>query len=291
MKSKLLLAATVVALTIAPAHAQTAGTQVRDRLGQILGTIFGVGANADTSLDVQWRAGRTPLANQRVQFNSKVDADIRSGALNSATGSRLKADYAEIVALEARYGADGQFTTAERSDLSSRYTALTQAINDGGYTFDPATAAASAEVKEGQVEFNRRVDASVTARRISRTAATRLKSDYSAVIQIESDYLRDGLLSESERDDLDARLDALDVRLGDVAYVAPVQTPRARLDSIARALPTSGLTAAAQTQLRVEHADLMRLEAAYARLTVTADERAYLDRRLAELEARARVAR
>ena len=37
--------------------------------------------------------------------------------------------------------------------------------------------------------------------------------------------------------------------------------------------------------------DLLRLEAAYARLTATAEERAYLERRLGELEVRARVRR
>lgn len=292
MKSKrLLLAVATASLTVVPAQAQST-TSVRDRLGQILGTIFGGGSAADASLDAQWRAGRTPLASQRSQFEARIDADVRSGAMTSATGTRLKADYAAIVDLEARYGADGQFNAAERSELSNRYTALTQALNDrGGYVFDPGPTAVRAEVREGQVEFNRRVDAAVAARRLSRTAATRLKSDYAAVIQFETDYLRDGVLSESERDDLDNRLDALDVRLGDVNYVAQPATPRARLDAIMRAIPGSGLTASSQAQLRVEHGDLLRLEAAYARLTVTTEERAYLNRRLAELEARARVTR
>lgn len=289
MKSRLLLAVAAASLTIAPAHGQGT-TSVRDRLGQILGNIFGVGNNADASLDGQWRAGRTPLANQRVQFDARIDADVRSGVLTSATGARLKADYAAIVDLEARHGADGQFTAAERNELASRYDALTQVLTGGGYSYDP-TPAERAEVREGQVEFNRRVEAAVTARRISRTAATRLKNDYAAAIQIETDYLRDGVLSETERDNLDARLDELDVRLGDVNYVAPAATARARLDAILQALPSSGLTAAGQTQLRVEHGDLARLEAAYARLTPTADERAYLERRLVELEARARVRR
>jgi hypothetical protein len=110
------------------------------------------------------------------------------------------------------------------------------------------------------------------------------------VIAVETGYLRDGTLSQSEREDLDERLDALDQRVGDVAYTTPVTT-RSRLDAIARAVPISGLSAAARAQLLVEHGDLMRLEAAYARLTPTADERAYLERRLANLELRARVTR
>jgi hypothetical protein len=110
---------------------------------------------------------------------------------------------------------------------------------------------------------------------------------------VEAGYLRDGVLSSREREDLDERLDALDVRVGDVAYQGgtTVVTPRARLDAIARALPSSGLSSSAQAQLRVEHEDLSRLELAYARISATADDRAYLDRRLTELEARARVRR
>jgi hypothetical protein len=43
--------------------------------------------------------------------------------------------------------------------------------------------------------------------------------------------------------------------------------------------------------LRVEQEDLSRLAAAYERLTPSADERAYLERRVSELETRAKVRR
>lgn len=291
MRLPLLLAAASVVLTAAPVTAQTTTTptptSTRDRIGQILGNLLGVGNSADSSLDGQWRARRYPLGNQRMEFDSRVDADLRAGLMTQATGTRLKADYAALVDTEARYGADGNFSTSERSELTARYNALLQVLADRRYA---DTVQARAEVAEGLVEFNRRVDAQLAARRITRTTATRLKNDYAALIRIEADYLRDGVLTESERDDLDARLDALDVRVGDVAYVAPV-TARTRLDAIARALPTSGLTTTARAQLLVEHGDLMRLEAAYARLTPTAEERAYLEQRIANLETRARVVR
>jgi hypothetical protein len=41
--------------------------------------------------------------------------------------------------------------------------------------------------------------------------------------------------------------------------------------------------------LQVEYEDLARLESAYSRLSAPRDEQAYLDRRLSELETRARV--
>ncbi len=290
MRILLLLTTAAVALTAVPLTAQSSTTSTpstRDRIGQILGNLLGVDNSADSSLDGQWRAGRMALGSQRTEFIARVDADVRSGILTQETGTRLKADYAALVDLEARYGADRLFTTNERAELSSGYNVLLQVLADRRYA-DSVTA--SAEVREGQTEFNRRVDARVSARKLTRTAATRLKNDYAALIQVEAGYLRDGTLSEAERDDLDTRLDALDARVGDVAYTAPI-TAKSRLEAIARAVPTSGLTAAARAQLLAEHGDLVRLEAAYARLTTSTEERTYLDARLAKLETRARVVR
>lgn len=286
MKFTLLVAAASVALMTSPAAAQSAQPASNDRLQQILGTLFGQNATASNSLEAQWRLGRTPLANQRAQFDARVDNDTRSGALTSASGARLKAEYASVVALEQRYAADGVFTTAERNELIDSYGQLTQTLAEGGYADNMA--AARATVNEGRVEFNTRVDAAVSARRLTRVAATRLKADYVALAQVETYYLRDGRLTEAERDDLDERLDALDARLDGAAAAV---TPRSRLDAIARALPASRLSVVAQAQLRVEHGDLVRLAAAYDRLTPTADERAYLERRLVNLEMRARVIR
>lgn len=286
MKTLFLVAAASAALLTTPAATQSSQSSSNNRLQQILGTLFGQGTTANNSLDAQWRIGRTPIATQRAQFDARVDADARTGAINSATAARLKSDYASIVQLEARYQADGVFTTAERNELIDRYGELTQTLADGAYADNDV--ARRATVSDGRAEFTARVDAAVTARRITRVAATRLKADYVALVQVEAGYLRDGRLTETERDTLDQRLDALDARL-EGAVVA--LTPRTRLDAIGRALPTSGLSAAAQAQLRIEHGDLLQLAAAYGRVAPTADERAYLERRLINLETRARAVR
>ena len=287
MKSYLLAAAASAAFLSVPAAAQSsAQPNSNDRLQQILGTLFGQSTTASNSLEEQWRLGRTPLANQRAQFDARVDADVRSGALPSASAARLKTEYATVVQLEQRYASDGVFTTSERNALIDSYGELTQTLADGGYA--DTSPAVRAAVNEGRVEFNTRVDAAVSARRLTRVAGSRLKADYATLVQIETNYLRDGRLTDAERDNLDERLDALDARLDGAAVAV---TPRTRLDAIARALPASRLSVAARSQLRIEHGDLVRLAAAYDRLTPTADERAYLERRLINLETRARVVR
>lgn len=286
-----LAAVAAMTFTTAAAYAQTS-TQQRapqeDRIGAIFRTLFQDRPGATTSIEAQWAAGQTPLRNQRSQFESRVDSDVRSGALSAATGARLKFDYAALVQLETRYGADGRFTTQERTDLADRYGDLTQILVTGD-TY--GSAEATAAVADGRAEFEARVNSAVAARRITRVQGTRLKADYLALVQAEAGYLRDGEISDREQEDLDSRLDALDARLdGTTPGAAPV-TPRMRLDAILRALPSSGLSSVAQAQLRVEHEDLSRLEAAYAQLTISADDRAYLERRLTNLETRARVRR
>ena len=278
MRLRIPFAMLAASLAVVPAAAQP--TQP-DPLERILGALFGTGTTAENALEAQWRLGRTPLANQRAAFDARVDADVRAGVLSAATGARLKTDYAAVVALEARYRADGVFTTAERTELVDRYGTLTQVLADRGYG-DNVTAE-RAPVAEGRAEFEREVDAALAARRLTRVAANRLRADYAALMQVEAGYLRDGRLTTAEREDLDERLDALDARLNGTTAAL---SPRARLDAIWRAIPTSRLGVPARARLQVEHGDLVRLEAAYARLNPTADERAYLERRIVDLETR-----
>ncbi|MGL3822826.1 hypothetical protein [Sphingopyxis sp. R3-92] len=291
-KISLLAAGAMLAVSL-PATAQTSSEQSQDaqenRVGAIIGALFGDRLGASTSIDRQWAAGRKPLATQQSQFNSRIDADVRSGALTTNNGTRMKSEYGELVALEARFGADGRFTTQERTELGDRYGALTQALSEGGYGNEDSQNSRS--VADGRAEFERRVDAAVSARRLSRTQASTLKRDYAALIQTEASYARDGV-SSRERDDLDARLDALDARVGDTAYGGnPVLDNRTRLANIERALASSGIGATAQAQVRVELGDLTRLEAAYGRTSPSSDDRAYIERRIADLETRARVRR
>lgn len=284
-------AAGALILTAAPALAQTAPADQQaqeDRVGAIIGALFGDQRGASTSIESQWAAGRKPLATQRFQFNTRINADVRSGLLTQANGARVMAEYDQLVALEARYGADNIFTTRERTELGDRYGDLTQALTEGGFADDDGPAKLT--VAEGRAEFVRRVDAAVVARRLTRIAATNLKRDYAALVQAEASFARDGI-SDREQDDLDARLDALDARV-DTASVGPVVLDnRTRLSNVDRALNTSGLSAVSKAQVRVELGDLTRLAAAYARVAPTSEDRIYLERRIVNLETRARVRR
>ena len=151
-------------------------------------------------------------------------------------------------------------------------------------------------VADGRTDFNARVDGAVRARRLTRTQGNTLKADYQTLIRAEANYLRDGRLTAQERDDLDARLDALDARVGDGVSNGGgggYLDNRTRLANIERALSSngSGVGRPEAADILVEVGDLMRLDAAYSRTTPSSDDTAYLERHIGELEVRARIQR
>ena len=284
------LAAGAVVLSLAPmAQAQSSYNQQptgQEVFGQILQNLFG--GQTMGSLDSEWSRGRRALGSQQSTFNTRLDAQVRSGALSSWSADRIRTDYDALVQLEARYASDGRFTTQERTDLTSRYNAQTTAQEDGGYGDDLGGYQSAAD---GRADFEARVTAAVNARTLTRTDATRLRSDYAAIVTAEAQFQRDGL-SARERQDIEARLDAIDARIPGGNYGNGggwQQTPRDRLTAIERAL--YNLPRGQQDAIRVPFEDLTRLEAAYSRTRPSSDDAAYLERRIGELEVQARIRR
>ncbi len=268
-------------------YGQTQQSTGQEVFGQILQNLFG--GQTTGTVDGEWSRGRRALGSQQATFNTRLDAQVRAGTLQSWSADRIRTDYDALVQLEARYAQDGRFTTQERQDLTSRYNALTAALENGGYGDDVG---GYQSVSDGRIAFERRVDAAVNARRLTRTEATRLRSDYAALIRTEADYQRGGLTAR-ERQDIETRLDALDARVGDVGYGNSggwQQSPRDRLAAIERAITSLNRDERAD-RVRVQLEDLTRLEAAYARVSASADDRAYLERRIGELEVEARIRR
>lgn len=290
------LAAAPMAVAQTPYNSTTQQQQPssqQDAFGAILGALFGDRLGVSTSLESEWSRGRRPLSTQSAQFQTRLDTDVRSGRLSSSEARRLRSEYDDLVQLEARYTADGRVTTQERADLVAQYREFSQRVEAGGSDYSSGRST----VADGRRDFETRVDAAVSARRLTRTEGTRLKTDYADLIRVEAGYLRDGRLTATERDDLDTRLDALDARVGDGPSGGNngggYQDNRTRLSNIERALSASnsGLSRTEIADIRVEAGDLARLEAAYSRTQPSSDDRTYLDRRIGELEVRARIRR
>jgi hypothetical protein len=287
---KLLAAASAAAFALAAggASAQTpygqsqpyGQTQTQtDPIGAILGALFGDRLGVSTTLDSEWSRGRRPLNTQRAQFESRLDADVRSGAISSSAARSLTAEYNELVTLEARYTADGRVTTTERSDLAERYRAFStryQAGGQGGY--DDGYDDDWRPLAESRSAFTSRLDAGVRNRTLTRSQANRLSTDFNALVQLETTYERNGIDSR-ERQDLEARWADLNRRVGD--NYDGGYTPGDNYGSDPRGAQIEARIAAGE-----RNGSISRTEASSLRL-----ELRDLTRRWAELEARVEAAR
>ncbi|WP_372707673.1 hypothetical protein [Brevundimonas sp.] len=225
---KTLTATAVAALTLASASAaaaQTPYTQTPygqqpyrqtqpDPIGAILGALFGDRLGVSTTLDSEWGRGRRPLNAQRDQFQNQLDADVRSGALSTSAADSLSAEYRDLVQLEARYTADGRVTTQERADLAERYRTFSTRYQSGGYGNDDDRYDDWSPIVDSRTSFESRVNAGVRDRSLTRAQATRLMTDFNALVQLESSYGRNGI-DARERQDLRSRWADLNRRVGD----------------------------------------------------------------------------
>lgn len=289
MTSLKLIAASAAALTLVAgaASAQTpygsapyGQTQTQtDPIGALLGALFGDRLGTSTTLDSEWGRARRPLGTNRTQFETRLDADVRSGAISTTAARSLTAEYNELVTLETRYTADGRVTTTERADLNERYRAFStryQAGGQGGYDdgYDDWRPLA-----ESRSTFTSRLDAGVRNRTLTRSQATRLSTDFNALVQLETSYDRDGI-DARERADLEARWADLNRRVGD-DYDDGYTNPGGNYGSDPRGAQIEARIAAGE-----RNGSISRTEAASLRL-----ELRDLTRRWTELETRVDLAR
>lgn len=184
-------------------------------IGALFGAVFGNAYSDDRQIEDDYSNGRRPLGERRLALEARIDAGIRDGSLDRTEANRLRAEYNALVQLETRYAADGRLTTQERTDLRNRYDALSQRVGDARDDGGHDDGYGWRSLADQRVAFNARVDAALRDRRISRTAASRLRTDFDALVRIETGYQRDGL-SDREQQDLQTRLADLDRRIGDV---------------------------------------------------------------------------
>jgi hypothetical protein len=242
-------------------------------IGALLGAVFGTGYGSNQQMDDAYQQGRRPLNEQRVALEARIDAGVRDGSLTRAEASRLRDDYDGLVQLETRYAADGRLTSDERNDLRDRYNALSQRVDDqrtDGQTWGWQPLAGQ------RGSFLARVDAAERNRTVSRYEATRLRSDFDALVRVEDGYRRDGL-SDREQQDLTSRLAELNRRVGD-AYDGGYGDS---YGSDPRAVQIEANISAGERNGRLSRTEAARLRAELSDLT----------RRWADLEARVGQAR
>lgn len=300
MKTRLLIAASGALLFSVAANAQVQSQQQGDIVGQLLGAMFGNNQQAsEQTLESDWNQGRRPFEQRRAQLDTRIDGAVRDGSLGRGEAEQMRREYDEIVRLEAQYAADGNYSEQQRSDLRTRYRALSQRVGrrDPGQNGDQGYGQGNYNNDERwrplatrSAEFERRVTAGLRTRELTQAEATRLRADFRALGQIEAGYQRGGI-DAREQADLQTRYAAIDRGLdgGAGGGFGSVRDP-ARWTQLAARLAVAerngSLGRNEAVHVRAQLNDLARLDAVYSTGGYNADQRAYLGRRYGELDNR-----
>jgi hypothetical protein len=281
--------ALAAALATAPVAAQTSYNNQNDVFGTLLGNIFGNQQASEQTLENDWNQGRRPFAQRRQTVESRIAAGVANGSISRADAEAFSDEYEDIVDTEARYTANGAISQDQREDLRARYRGLINRVNydrgqqqnwgqqDYGYQ----------SIASQRAVFDARINQALQQRRISSTEAQRMRRDFQGLAQLEADYQRGGI-DGRERTDLEARYDGLERRLNERGFGGDVNS--VRWSSFERRIAAAERNGTLQrrdaAQLRTEIGDLARLDAAYAANGFNNNERSYLTRRYAEVDAR-----
>jgi hypothetical protein len=153
--------------------------------------------------------------NQRqAELDRRIDVGVRSGQLTPAEAARVRAEFQDILRLEANYRRDG-LSYQERAELDRRFDMLENRViaerrddqrrygENNRYEYDRWQ-----NLNRRQAQFNQRLRQAVRDRRLTQRQADNLRYEFERIARLERDYRRGGL-TPSERADLDARMDRL----------------------------------------------------------------------------------
>lgn len=145
-------------------------------------------------------------------LEQRIDAGVRNGSLTRNEAADLRREFYNIASAERAYrNSGGGLDARERRDLDRRFDELSARIrwdrHDGQDRNDGWQ-----NINQRQRELDRRIDAGVRDRSLSRQEAYRLREEFSEIARLEERYRRNGL-STTERRDLDRRFDRLSYRV------------------------------------------------------------------------------
>lgn len=210
----------------------------------------------------------TPISERRSDVERRIDEALRQRDITPQEAARLRADFEDLVRLEATYR-QGGLTAVELSELDRRFEVIDDRLDGGGPGRGPWLPMA-----DRQTEVYTGIDDALRDRRITTQDAARLRTEFQAIMRLEQSY-GPGRPSRTEQDELDRRFDIIADRIGlDRAGQPDRWRPLANRQTEVYA----GIEQEA-ARLRTEFQDLLRLETAYGQGGLTAVEQAELQRR------------
>lgn len=165
--------------------------------------------------------GWMPIDQRQERLDDRIDMGVRNGDLTRSEAVRLRGEFNAIANLEDRYRVNG-LSAWERTDLDRRFDALSSRIrferNDsqdrdwfgGGNWTDERGQWVSMERRK--IQLDRRIDQGLRSGQLTRSEASRLRSEFDAIARVEYRYRSNGL-SRWEQTDLNRRFDQLTTQI------------------------------------------------------------------------------
>lgn len=150
-----------------------------------------------------------PISSRAPEIERAIEEGRRNGRYDRYQADRFRSELSALLRLEAEYGRDG-LSDWEREQLDRRHADLAARVGvstGGGY---PPATGADWPVASQRSSLQLRIDAAERSGRLSRSEATRLRTELDDLLRLEEGYASDGL-SEPERSYLRYRIDALSV--------------------------------------------------------------------------------
>jgi hypothetical protein len=169
-----------------------------------------------TTLLVDAKAASWQSINQRQQIiEDRINQGVRSGALTRPEAIKLRGEFNTLEKLEENYRrSGGNFTNAERLDLDRRFDALRLRVKIQRNDAQDRQDRGWVSINERQGRIDARIDQGVRNGTLTRAEAIELRGEFRTLIQLEEEYRRSrGAFTDSERADLDRRLDRLSARV------------------------------------------------------------------------------
>jgi hypothetical protein len=240
--------------------------------------------------------------NQRqANLDARIDAGIRDRSLTPAEAARLRAEFQDIVRLEAQDRASPPgLTREERADLDRRMDDLDRRIRVNSTDNDVRGGGRDWQsISQRQANLDARIDAGIRDRSLTPGEAARLRAEFQAIVRQEDQYRASPPgLTRDERADLDRRMDDLDRRIrvnrnDDDSRWSNLDQRQAQFNErLDRAVRDRRISRRESINLRREFDQIAQLERRY-RLSppgITPPERADLNARFSRMQADYRAA-
>ncbi len=254
---------------------------------------------AATSLTMALPSAAQTINQRQAALDARIDAGVSNRSLTPAEAAQLRAEFADISRLEARYrSSGGRLTNAERSDLDHRFDLLSNRIRYDRNDNDVRGSGADLNINQRQRDLEAKIDAGVRGGGLTAREAAQLRAEFQTIARQEAQYRSSGRgLTSAERMQLDQRLDTLERRISrnradDERRWSNLDQRQASFDQrLDQAVRDRRVSAREASNLRTEFRSIARLERQYRRSRpgITANERADLNRRFDRMEANFRA--